>query len=290
MGNGGVVDSLIHDGAVVRVRRRAHGHGHRAVHGPVRRHHPRSAGRRSRRRATSAPRRRSRKAASPRRSRRSRSRSARATRSSSTPTKVFAPARRPSRSAGCEPAFAKDGTITAGNASQISDGARRRHRDEHARRPSELGLTPLAELVSFGMVAGPDPSLLTQPSRAIKRALEPDRPLIADIDLFELNEAFAAVGLASMSDLGADRRHRERERRCHRARSPGRHVGRSRRAHADQRASPTRRRPRRSRVVRRRRPRRRRARAHALVETRPRRPREPRGRAEHPKPWLKVSR
>ena len=52
------------------------------------------------------------------------------------------------------------------------------------------------------MVAGPDPSLLTQPSRAIKRALEPVDKSVADVDLFELNEAFAAVGLASMQDLG----------------------------------------------------------------------------------------
>jgi acetyl-CoA C-acetyltransferase len=56
--------------------------------------------------------------------------------------------------------------------------------------------------VSFGMVAGPDTSLLTQPSRAIKRALEPIDGKVSDIDLFELNEAFAAVGLASMRDLG----------------------------------------------------------------------------------------
>ncbi len=58
-----------------------------------------------------------------------------------------------------------------------------------------------AELVSFGMVAGPDPSLLTQPSRAIKRALEPVDKSVSDIDLFEINEAFAAVGLAAMRDL-----------------------------------------------------------------------------------------
>ena len=71
-----------------------------------------------------------------------------------------------------------------------------------AAKAEELGITPIAELVSFGMVAGPDPSLLTQPSRAIKRALEPVDMKVSDIDLFELNEAFAAVGLASMQDLG----------------------------------------------------------------------------------------
>jgi len=103
--------------------------------------------------------------------------------------------------AGLRPAFESDGTITAGNASQISDGAAAvvvTSREKAA----ELGLTPIAELVSFGMVAGPDTSLLTQPSRAIKRALEPIDGKISDLDLFELNEAFAAVGLASMRDLG----------------------------------------------------------------------------------------
>jgi acetyl-CoA C-acetyltransferase len=100
-----------------------------------------------------------------------------------------------------KPAFSKDGTITAGNASQISDGAAavivtsREVADD-------LGATPIAELVSFGMVAGPDPSLLTQPSRAIKRALEAVDKSVSDIDLFEINEAFAAVGLAAMRDLG----------------------------------------------------------------------------------------
>jgi acetyl-CoA C-acetyltransferase len=102
---------------------------------------------------------------------------------------------------GLRPAFDKEGTITAGNASQISDGAAAlvvMSTDKAA----ELGATPIAELVSFGMVAGPDTSLLTQPSRAIKRALEQiDKP-VSSLDLFELNEAFAAVGLASMRDLG----------------------------------------------------------------------------------------
>ena len=69
-------------------------------------------------------------------------------------------------------------------------------------KAEELGLTPIAELVGFGMVAGPDPSLLTQPSRAIKRALDAANLPLASVDLFELNEAFAAVGLASMRDLG----------------------------------------------------------------------------------------
>ena len=99
------------------------------------------------------------------------------------------------------PAFEKEGTLTAGNASQISDGAAALVVMSTA-KAEELGATPIAELVSFGMVAGPDTSLLTQPSRAIKRALEPIDKKVGDLDLFELNEAFAAVGLASMRDLG----------------------------------------------------------------------------------------
>jgi acetyl-CoA C-acetyltransferase len=98
-------------------------------------------------------------------------------------------------------AFEKDGTITAGNASQISDGAAAvlvmsRERAE------QLGLSPLGELVSYGQVAGPDTSLLTQPSRAIFQATKKADVDVQSIDLFEINEAFAAVGLASADDLG----------------------------------------------------------------------------------------
>jgi acetyl-CoA C-acetyltransferase len=102
---------------------------------------------------------------------------------------------------GLKPAFHKDGTITAGNASQISDGAAALVMTSRE-KADELGLTPIAELLSYGMVAGPDPSLLHQPSRAIKRALEPIDTTVGDVDLFEINEAFAAVGVASMRDLG----------------------------------------------------------------------------------------
>ena len=101
------------------------------------------------------------------------------------------------------PAFHKDGTITAGNASQISDGGAALVMTSHA-KAEELGLTPIAELLSYGMVAGPDPSLLHQPSRAIKRALEVIDTKVSDLDLLEINEAFAAVGVASMRDLGVD--------------------------------------------------------------------------------------
>jgi acetyl-CoA C-acetyltransferase len=99
-------------------------------------------------------------------------------------------------------AFVDDGTVTAGNASQISDGASAvivMSKAEAERR----GVAPLGEFVSFGMVAGPDDSsLLHQPSRAILAALGRAGLSIGDVDLFEINEAFAAVGLASMADLG----------------------------------------------------------------------------------------
>jgi acetyl-CoA C-acetyltransferase len=103
--------------------------------------------------------------------------------------------------AGMRPAFSTNGTVTAGNASQISDGAAAvvvMSRAEADRR----GVAPLAEIVGYGQVAGPDNSLLTQPSRATLKALERAGGSIADVDLFEINEAFAAVALASMADLG----------------------------------------------------------------------------------------
>lgn len=99
------------------------------------------------------------------------------------------------------PAFDKAGNITAGNASQISDGAAAVVVASKA-AADQLGTPPLGEILGYGQVAGPDPSLLTQPSRAIKAALESSGTQLADVSLFELNEAFAAVGLASMADLG----------------------------------------------------------------------------------------
>ena len=99
------------------------------------------------------------------------------------------------------PAFDKNGTITAGNASQISDGGAAVvvMSEEKAK---ELGVAPLGRIVSYGMVAGPDTSLLTQPSRAIAKAARKAGIAVDSIDLFEINEAFAAVGLASTDDLG----------------------------------------------------------------------------------------
>jgi acetyl-CoA C-acetyltransferase len=101
-----------------------------------------------------------------------------------------------------KPAFDKDGTVTAGNASQISDAGSAivmMSKREAERR----GVKPLGEFVSYGMVAGPDnASLLHQPSRSIMKALDRAGKKVSDIDLFEINEAFAAVGIASMRELG----------------------------------------------------------------------------------------
>ncbi|MBM9503717.1 acetyl-CoA C-acetyltransferase [Actinacidiphila acididurans] len=99
------------------------------------------------------------------------------------------------------PAFAEGGTITAGTASQISDGAAAvvvmsREKAE------ELGLEWLAEIGAHGNVAGPDNSLQSQPSNAINHALGKAGMTVADLDLIEINEAFAAVAVQSMKDLG----------------------------------------------------------------------------------------
>jgi acetyl-CoA C-acetyltransferase len=99
------------------------------------------------------------------------------------------------------PAFDSSGNITAGNASQISDGASAVIVMSRARAEA-LGVTPLGEVLGYGQVAGPDASLLSQPSRAINDALERSGRSLDEVGLFEINEAFAAVALASMADLG----------------------------------------------------------------------------------------
>ena len=100
------------------------------------------------------------------------------------------------------PAFTDSGNITAGNASQISDGASATV-VMSAAKAAELGIEPMAELVSYGQVAGPDCSLLTQPSNAIRAALaNTDEVSQSDLSLYEINEAFAAVAAASIDDLG----------------------------------------------------------------------------------------
>ncbi|MER7585175.1 acetyl-CoA C-acetyltransferase [Kitasatospora sp. NPDC097691] len=99
------------------------------------------------------------------------------------------------------PAFTKDGTITAGTSSQISDGAAAVVVMSKA-KAEELGLTWIAEIGAHGNVAGPDNSLQSQPSNAIKHALSKEGLEVADLDLIEINEAFAAVAYQSTKDLG----------------------------------------------------------------------------------------
>jgi acetyl-CoA C-acetyltransferase len=98
------------------------------------------------------------------------------------------------------PAFAPDGTVTAGSASQISDGAAAVVVMSRA-KAEELGAPILAEIGAHGTVAGPDPSLLSQPSNAIAKALGREGLTPSDVDLFEINEAFASVAIQSMRDL-----------------------------------------------------------------------------------------
>ncbi|OUC78151.1 acetyl-CoA C-acetyltransferase [Gordonia lacunae] len=104
---------------------------------------------------------------------------------------------------GLRPAFRKDGTITAGNSSQISDGAAAVVVMSKA-KAEELGVSWLAEIGAHGVVAGPDSSLQAQPANAIVKACDREGIAPADLDLIEINEAFAAVGLSSTQQLGID--------------------------------------------------------------------------------------
>jgi acetyl-CoA C-acetyltransferase len=102
------------------------------------------------------------------------------------------------------PAFAADGTVTAGSASQISDGAAAVVVMSRA-KAEELGLSWIAEIGASGQVAGPDDSTLQmQPANAIAKACEKEGIEVADLDLVEINEAFAAVGISSARQLGVD--------------------------------------------------------------------------------------
>jgi acetyl-CoA C-acetyltransferase len=98
------------------------------------------------------------------------------------------------------PAFAADGTVTAGSSSQISDGAAAVIVMSRA-KAEELGAPILAEVGAHGNVAGPDPSLLSQPANAIGQALSRANLSPNDVDLFEINEAFASVAIQSMREL-----------------------------------------------------------------------------------------
>ncbi|MEU4343239.1 acetyl-CoA C-acetyltransferase [Nocardia sp. NPDC023852] len=101
------------------------------------------------------------------------------------------------------PAFRKDGTITAGTASQISDGAAAVVVMSKEKAES-LGLSWIAEIGAAGVVAGPDSTLQDQPANAIAKACAREGIAPADLDLVEINEAFAAVGVASTRKLGID--------------------------------------------------------------------------------------
>ena len=147
----------------------------------------------------------------------------------------------------------KDGSITAGSASQISDGACAVVVMSRA-KAEELGLEWLAEIGASGQVAGPDSTLQMQPANAIKKAADKEGIAISDIDLFELNEAFAAVGIESARELGVDEEQGQRQRRRDRPRPPGRDVRRPDRAAPRARAEAPRRRHRRRGPLRRWRP------------------------------------
>jgi acetyl-CoA C-acetyltransferase len=104
---------------------------------------------------------------------------------------------------GLKPAFRKDGTITAGSASQISDGAAAVV-VMNKEKAQELGLRWLAEIGAHGVVAGPDSTLQSQPANAIKKALDREGITVDQLDVVEINEAFAAVALASTRELGVN--------------------------------------------------------------------------------------
>ena len=105
--------------------------------------------------------------------------------------------------AGLKPAFRKDGTLTAGSASPISDGACAVVVMNKA-KAEELGLTWLCEIGAHGVVAGPDSTLQSQPANAIRKAVAKEGISLDDLDVIEINEAFSAVALASIKELGVD--------------------------------------------------------------------------------------
>lgn len=104
---------------------------------------------------------------------------------------------------GLKPAFRQDGTITAGSASQISDGAAAVV-VMSKRKAEELGLSWLVQIGAHGVVAGPDSTLQSQPANAIKKAVAREGIAVDQLDVIEINEAFAAVALASTRELGVD--------------------------------------------------------------------------------------
>ena len=202
LGDGTLVDSMMYDGLTdsfdhiaMGLSTEQHNQNSAKVSASARTPSPRRAMRRRR-----PP---SRRAASPRRSSRWKCPSARATRSWSTPTRACDRAPRRSRWAGSGPRSTRTGASRPGTRRR-SPTAAAAVIVMSADKAKELGVTPLGQVVGYGMVAGPDNSLLTQPSRAILKAADKAGTDLGGIDLFEINEAFAAVGLASMDDLGLD--------------------------------------------------------------------------------------
>jgi acetyl-CoA C-acetyltransferase len=104
---------------------------------------------------------------------------------------------------GLKPAFRRDGTITAGSSSQISDGAAAVV-VMSKEKAQALGLTWLVEIGAHGVVAGPDSTLQSQPANAVKKAVDREGITVEQLDVIEINEAFAAVALASTSELGVN--------------------------------------------------------------------------------------
>jgi acetyl-CoA C-acetyltransferase len=104
---------------------------------------------------------------------------------------------------GLRPAFTADGTLTAGNSSQMSD-AGSAGVVTSAARAAALGVEPLAEIAGYATVAGPDPTLHLKPAAAARALLKRHGLAPDDVDLWEINEAFASVVLAAMHDLGID--------------------------------------------------------------------------------------
>ena len=224
------------------LRLRPRRHGPRRPSATTRRRDlPRAPGRLQRPPATRRRPPPSRTACSPRRSSRCRCPSARATRCSSTPTRACGPGTTAESLGALRPAFDKDGTITAGNASQISDGGAAVV-VMSAAKAKELGHHPARRARQL-RPGGRTRRLAAHPAGqrhpqggAGKAGLD-----VGDVDLFEINEAFAAVGLASADELGHRRGQGQRQRRRHRPRPPRRHVRDPGRAHRAARAASPRR-------------------------------------------------
>ena len=148
--------------------------------------------------------------------------------------------------AALKPVFRPDGTVTAGNCCPLNDGAAAVVVMSDV-KAAELGITPLARIVSSGVTALSPEIMGLGPVEASRQALARAGMAIADIDLVEINEAFAAQVIPSYNDLGDRPRQAQRERRRHRGRAPVRHDRRAHHHHAAEQPAVPRRHPRASR-------------------------------------------